>query len=159
MYSLPAMICEPDGSSIGHTVAIDCVDARRAGSTIDRMAAWRVQRPGMLAIVMLASACSNLLLAPPTPVPTPPADCDWALDTELAFAGEASLAELGLGAGNPFANLRGLAYVTAQPVDRGGAPQREYCLMVDGLPAPPGVEPPAGMTGSVPDGWRPPPVP
>ena len=84
-----------------------------------------------------------------SPLGEAPTDCGWPPGTELAFAGETSLSELGLDEGSPGVDIRGMAYVTAERLtfpERGIRPQRWFCFV--------SAEDPA-FTGPVPDNWQP----
>lgn len=123
-------------------------------------------------LVLLAAGCSLILpqsgpavggggvapgVAPGEALPFP--ECQTG---EYAFAGESTLAAIGLGdfAGGPDANKVGMIWVTAGPVAMGGPPGgpglppdmpvgRMVCVQwPDG----------SGMAGTIPDDWVPPAV-
>ena len=103
--------------------------------------AWR----GTVLLAGLAFALGACGLLPPDEAP---AECGWPPGTELAFAEEASLVELGLEEG--VASERGMAYVSAEPItfpNMDIPPQRWFCLVSARH---------AGYSGYVPDDWQPP---
>jgi len=70
--------------------------------------------PGLLTSV---AACGTLVLSPAPAIEEAPLECEFPTGTRLAFAGEASPFELGLGLENETERTR--FYITAGPVDRG----------------------------------------
>ncbi len=109
---------------------------------------WRVS-----AVALLAFSAGCALLAPEPSLAEAPADCNFPPDTELAFVGESTLAELGLDGSH--ADRRARFYVTAGQIDFemltdvGVLPHRRFCAFME----PSG----AGFGGPVPDDWQPPP--
>jgi hypothetical protein len=77
----------------------------------------------------------------------------------LAFASEASLAELGVGGSArsdlPWQNPRGMVYVTAEAIRVAShlPPERRYCVVY----SPPLANGSVGGSGPVRDDWEPPP--
>lgn len=110
------------------------------------------QRASLFAIVLAASGAACGLL----PLPRAPAECGFPDGTALAFAGRASLNQLGLSGGAPTDDAPAMVYVTAEPVPFNGsvpaggqAPpdQPLYCALYDD-----GVR----AWGSIPADWSPP---
>ena len=108
----------------------------------------RWSRSPAVVVLLVSAGCAAL-----NPLPShgeAPADCLFPPGTELAFAGESTLAELGLDGEHP--DLRARFYVTAEAVDQEGLgdgfPQhRRYCALTGGG---------AGFSGPVPLDWQPP---
>lgn len=90
-----------------------------------------LRRMGWTLLPLLTSiaACGTLDPLRPPVIEEAPAECEFPTGTELAFAGEASPFELGLGLENETERTR--MYVTAEPVDRGqvGPPERMACSL------------------------------
>ena len=108
---------------------------------------WRLS-----AVALLASSAGCALLAPEPSPEEAPADCRFPADTELAFAGESTLAELGLDGDH--VDRRARFYVTANRIDHEWIadvpfpPGRRFCAFAAASGA--------GFTGPVPDDWQPP---
>ena len=111
------------------------------------MTPWRLS-----AVALLAFSAGCALLAPEPSFGEAPAGCNFPPDTELAFAGESTLAELGLDGDHP--DRRPRFYVTASRIDHEGIadvrfpPGRRFCAFAGAGGA--------GFTGPVPDDWQPP---
>jgi hypothetical protein len=104
----------------------------------------------LLAVVVAASGCGLFGGV---------SDCGFPAGTELAYSGRATLAELGLGAGDQDSNRNAMVYVTRDPIPHqgsvpmGGEPppdRRAYCAIFEGNVGA------ISERGTAPDDWLPP---
>lgn len=127
-------------------------DSRVVEGAYDRHVLGRVGAICVVAAVAAAGSGCGVL-------PIGVAQCRFPAGAPLAFEGRASLRQLGLGEGDPDADLVGMAYVTRDPVPYSGSlpvgarpppDQRAYCVIYDD-----GADV-LSAHGSVPMDWLPP---
>ena len=111
------------------------------------------------AVLLAAWIATGTVACGLLPFPGAPHECGFPDGTALAFAGQATLRQLGLSADLPAADLGATVYVTAEPVPFSGsvpagaeppADQRAYCALFDDEARM------VSARGSVPVDWIPP---
>ncbi len=126
---------------------------RRTGTaTFVGRAAGRLDQRVLGAVALLAFICGCALPASEPSLGEAPPDCRFPADTELAFAGQSTLAELGLDGDHP--DRRARLYVTASRMTMSGSPMsrssQSPVLRFAGASG-------SGVPGPLPEDWQPPP--